>query len=56
MGSFEYLVYFNVLEGVAAQHGLRLVTDYADAGLDRLFEQVGVVARTDGWWGALHAG
>ena len=40
MGSFEYLVYFNVLQGVAAKYGLRLLTDYADPQLDHLFEQV----------------
>lgn len=40
MGSFEYLVYFNAFEGVAAQFGLKLVTDYGDPAMDRLFEQV----------------
>lgn len=53
MGSFEYLVYFNVLEGVAAQFGLKLVTDYGDFELDELFEQVGcwlpLAAGSVGW-------
>lgn len=40
MGSFEYLVYFNVLEAVAKQCGLRLVTDYDDEDLELMFEKV----------------
>ncbi|KAL4442986.1 hypothetical protein ABPG77_008477 [Micractinium sp. CCAP 211/92] len=37
-GSYEYLVYSNVLVGVAAQYGLRPVLDYGDPALAELFE------------------
>lgn len=39
-GSYEYLVYSNVLVGVAAQYGLRPVLDYGDPALAELFEVV----------------
>jgi len=37
-GSLEYLVYQNVLIGVAAQYGLRPVLDYGDAALEGCFD------------------
>lgn len=40
-GSFEYLVYSNVLAGVAAQYGLKPVLDYGDPQLARMFQEVG---------------
>jgi hypothetical protein len=39
-GSFEYLVYANVLAGVAAQYGLKPVLDYGDPELMAMFDQV----------------
>ncbi|PSC71583.1 Golgi apparatus membrane ECHIDNA [Micractinium conductrix] len=38
-GSYEYLVYTNVLAGVAAQYGLKPVLQYDDADLDHMFER-----------------
>jgi mRNA (guanine-N7-)-methyltransferase len=38
-GSLEYLVYTNVLVGVAAQYGLRPVLDYGDPQLAALFDR-----------------
>ena len=39
-GSYEYLVYRSVLEGVANKHGFESMTDYDDANLEQLFEPV----------------
>jgi hypothetical protein len=39
-GSLEYLVYTNVLVGVAAQYGLKPVMDYGDPQLAALFDRV----------------
>ena len=41
-GSFEYLVYENVLKGVAQSLGLQPVRDYGP-GLDRFFDEVSLV-------------
>ena len=38
VGSLEYLVYSNVLQGVAAQYGLRPVLDYQEPRLEDLFD------------------
>jgi len=37
-GSFEYLVFFNVIEGVAKEFNLELVTKYDNPDLDALFQ------------------
>ncbi|KAL4541152.1 hypothetical protein Ndes2437B_g05535 [Nannochloris sp. 'desiccata'] len=37
-GSLEYLVYRNVLQGVAAQYGLKPVLQYNDAELEGMFD------------------
>ncbi len=39
-GSFEYLVFRSILEGVARDHGFTPITDLQDPKLDRLFQQV----------------
>lgn len=39
-GSYEYLVYRSVLEGVAQEHGFEAITDYGDPKLEQLFEWV----------------
>ena len=41
-GSFEYLVFRSVLEGVAKENGFTSIVDYQDPKLDRLFQEVGL--------------
>jgi len=41
-GSYEYLVFRSILEGVAKDHGFRPITDFQDPRLDKLFQKVGL--------------
>lgn len=41
-GSFEYLVFRGILEGVAKEHGFTPIVDLQDPKLDRLFQEVGI--------------
>lgn len=38
-GSYEYLVFRSILEGVAKEHGFRPITNFQDARLDNLFQK-----------------